>query len=114
MDQSIETLLDTDPGTLSHQQRLDQLAALDRLAARVAARTQRVLAAIHTDPPPMLAGTPTSVRDKAFVREEVACLLRWSPGVTGTRMHDAADLVARLPHTLADLEAGRFSAWHAR
>src|SRR5690349_13521857 len=103
-DQSIEELLDTDPAGLSHEQRLDQLAALDRLAGRVAARTQRVLAAIHTDPPPMLPGTPNTVRDKGFVREEVACLLRWSPGVTGTRMHEAADLVDRLPATLADLE----------
>jgi hypothetical protein len=48
------------------------------------------------------------------VREEVACLLRWSPGLTGTRMHEAADLIERLPNTLAGLEAGRFSAWHAR
>src|SRR5690242_11130647 len=100
MDGSIEELLDTDPCPLSHEDRLDQLAALDRLAARVAARTLRVLAAIHTDPPPMLPGTPQEIRDKAFVREEVACLLRWPPGVTGTRMHDAADLIDRLPGTL--------------
>jgi hypothetical protein len=103
MDGSIETLLDTDPGMLSHEQRLGQLVALDRLAARVAARTRRVLAAIHTDPPPMLPGTPQKIRDKALVGEEVACLLRWSPGVTGSRMHDAADLVQRLPNTLAGL-----------
>jgi hypothetical protein len=47
------------------------------------------------------------------VREEVACLLLWSPGVAGSRLHDAADLVDRLPNTLAELEAGRFSLWHA-
>ena len=58
-------------------------------AARVAVRTQWVLAAIHTDPPPMRPGTPHKILDKAFVREEVACLLRWSPAVTGSRMHDA-------------------------
>jgi hypothetical protein len=54
MDGSIEVLLDTDPGTLSHEDRLGLLVELDRLAARVAARTQRLLAAVHTDPPPML------------------------------------------------------------
>jgi hypothetical protein len=73
-----------------------------------------MLAAIDTDPPAMLPATPAAVRDKAFVREEVACLLRWSPAVTGTRMREAAELVARLPRTLADLEAGRFSVWHVR
>ena len=114
MDESIEALLAGDPTGMSHQQRLDQLAELDRLAARVAARTQLMLAAIDTDPPAMLPATPAAVRDKAFVREEVACLLRWSPAVTGTRMREAAELVARLPRTLADLEAGRFSVWHVR
>jgi hypothetical protein len=44
---------------------------LDRLAARVAARTQRVLAAIHTDPPPMLPGTPR----RSGTRR--SCVKRW-------------------------------------
>jgi hypothetical protein len=114
MDGSIETLLAADPCVLSHDERLDLLVALDRLAGRVAARTQRVLAAVHTDPPPMLPGTPDRVRDKRFVREELSCLLRLSPGVAGSRLHQAADLVSRLPGTLAGLEAGRFSYWHAR
>lgn len=114
MDGAIETLLEADPSSMSHDQRLDLLVELDRLAARVAARTQRVLAAVHTDPPPMLPGTPQSIRDKMFVRDEVACLLRWSPGQAGSRLYDAADLVRRMPATLADLEAGRFSFWHAR
>jgi hypothetical protein len=114
VDGAIEALLASDPATLSHEARLDLLAELDRLAARVAARTQRVLAAVHTDPPPLRPGTAQKVRDKAFVREEVACLLRWSPAVAGTRLHDAADLVSRLPATLGELEAGRFSCWHAK
>ena len=114
MDRSIEALFDADPCVLSHQDRLDLLVELDRLAARVAARTQRVLAAIHIDPPAMLPGTPQKILDKAFVREEVACLLRWSPGVTGSRMHEAADLIDRLPTTLAELESGRFSFGHAK
>ena len=114
MDGLIETLLATDPVGPSHDDRLNLLIGLDRLASRVAARTQRVLAAIHTDPPPMLPGTTKKIRDKSFVREEVACRLRWSPGVTGTRMHEAVGLVDRHPRALAGVEAGSFSIWLAR
>lgn len=92
--------LAADPCVVCHDERLDLLVQLDR----VAARTQRVLAAIDTDPPPLLPGIAQRMRDKAFVREEVACWQRWSPGVAGARLHDAADLVQRLPAAVAGLE----------
>jgi hypothetical protein len=69
----------------------------------VSARTERALAAV-ADPDD----------EKDWVREEVACLLRWSFGYTQSRLAQAEKLVDALPATLDALETGTIGPEHAR
>jgi len=71
----------------------------------------RALAAIEAGG---LPGADRSLRGKQLVREEVACQLTISPWMAASRLHDAAEIVAKLPGMLAMLERGETSYWHAR
>jgi hypothetical protein len=103
MDGSIEALLTVDPGGPSRDDCLDRLGELDALLARVSARQERFLAAIH-DPDDR----------KRWVREEVGCLMRWPHAYAEARLHQAAHVVAKLPRLLALHEAGQIGATHIR
>ncbi|MDT4928951.1 MAG: hypothetical protein QOF92_1818, partial [Pseudonocardiales bacterium] len=52
--------------------------------------------------------------EREWVREEIACVLRLAPCTAGSRLHDAFELVERLPATLAALECGDITLLHAR
>jgi hypothetical protein len=104
-------LLEVDVAALSYDQQLDHLLALEQLAAQVTAASVRTLAALETGGVP---GQSPSLAGKQLVREEVACLLTISPWMAAARLHDAAYLVQNLPATVAQLETGQTSYWHAR
>jgi hypothetical protein len=101
-----------DPGGLSHQQRLDQLASIQRDRARLDAAQARLLAAI--DPDPTAERDARGELDKHWDREEVALLLKLSSGTARQMMCEASDLVNRYPATLALLESGAITASMAR
>src|SRR5689334_24252051 len=103
MEGSIEQVLSVDPASLSVDERFDHLLELEALLRRVSARRERCLAAV-VDP-----GDP-----KNFVREEVACLLRWSFGTAAGRLIQAENVVRRLPAALDAHEAGVISDYHLR
>src|SRR6478609_433885 len=100
---SIEALLSVDPAALSLDDQLDHLVLLQELAARVSARTQRCLAVVADPDDP-----------RNWVREEVACLLRWSFGTTAGRLVQAEQVTRRLPAALDAHEAGTISDYHLR
>jgi hypothetical protein len=101
-----------DPATLSHAGRVDLLVALERQQAWLAARQQRVLAAMaeHTDS----AADPADRTGTSWVREDVACALRLSGVTAQSRLHTATDLAHRLPRTLRQLDHGAITYLHAR
>jgi hypothetical protein len=106
----------SDPATvdfalLSHPQRVEALTVLQRQRAALDAREQRLLHAMHADPVPGLDGDPA--RDKYWVREDVACVLRIAPQTAAAKLHTATDLITRLPATLAMLERGELTLRHA-
>src|SRR5664279_4251780 len=103
-----------DPERLSQDGCLDLLLALERLKNWADAQQARVLARLSARPEPIPALAADPVHDdRDFVREEVACLLRWSVGMAGDRLDTAAALVERLPATLAAVECGSLSYLHA-
>jgi hypothetical protein len=104
MDRTVEQLLALDPAGLSIDDQLSLLESLEGLSRRVAARRDRVLAVLADEDPD----------ERDFVREEVACLLRWSHPTAGARMAQAQHVAHRLPATLALHEAGKISAQHVR
>src|SRR6266700_4378795 len=101
-----------DPALLSHAGRVDLLVALERQQAWLAARQQRVLAAMadHTAD----AADPADRTGTSWVREDVACALRLSGITAQARLHTATDLTHRLPQTLRLLDRGAISYLHAR
>src|SRR6266571_697735 len=101
-----------DPATLSHAGRIDLLVALERQQAWLAARQQRVLAAMadHADS----AADPLDRTGTSWVREDVACALRLSALTAQSRLHTATDLAHRLPRTLRMLDHGAITYLHAR
>jgi hypothetical protein len=104
-----------DPGRvdfalLTHAQRVDELARIQRERARLDAREARLLHAMHADPLPNIDGSPAA--DKQWVREDVACVLRIAPQTAAGRLHDASDLVTGLPTALAMLERGELTRGH--
>lgn len=111
---SIEALLTVDPCVMDDETRLETLRALEALRARVDARTQRLLAAIDTDPPTAAGVSTVEMLNKHWVREEVACLLHLAPATAGVRLAEARFLVVHLASTLDLLEAGRLSLGHVR
>src|SRR6266516_3586989 len=100
------------PATWSHAGRNDLLVALERQQAWLAARQQRVLAAMadHADS----AADPLDRTGTSWVREDVACALRLSALTAQSRLHTATDLAHRLPRTLRMLDHGAITYLHAR
>ncbi|HEU5265093.1 MAG TPA: DUF222 domain-containing protein, partial [Jatrophihabitans sp.] len=90
---------------LTHEQRIDALAALQVEKARLAAKEQLLLHALAVDAPQI--GLVPDARDKDWVREQVACVLRVAPVTAGYHLATAEQLVTELPATLAALTAGR-------
>ncbi|HEX3336378.1 MAG TPA: DUF222 domain-containing protein [Jatrophihabitans sp.] len=101
-----------DPGGLSHGGRVDLIIALERTRAWLDAQQQRVLALMAADPVPH--PSLEHAQAKEWVREEVACALAIAPRTAASRLHDATELVTRLPATLAMIEAGDLSLLHGR
>ena len=103
MGRSIDALLTVNPARLSQAARLAHLDRLRVAAARLAAQTERTIAAA------------SDVSDeKSIDREEIACLLRWSFGYTQARIVEAHKLVNDLPATLDALSRGLLNPEHAR
>jgi uncharacterized protein DUF222 len=96
---------------LGHAARVESLAVIQRLRAQLDAREQVLLHAMHADPVPNIDGS--AAVDKQWVREDVACAKRVSPQTAGLRLHNATELVTRLPATLALLGEGGISLQHA-
>ena len=100
---SIDALLRVNPARLSQRARLAHLERLRVAAARLAAQTERTIAAA------------SDVDDeKSIDREEIACLQRWSFGYTQARIVQAHKLVDHLPATLDALSKGVINPEHAR
>jgi hypothetical protein len=100
-----------DPARMSHEGRVDALAAWDRQAAWSQAKQDRFLAAMAEDP---IVPALTGELDKDWVREEVACALRLSSGHAANRLRVAKELAGRLPDTHALQERGEITAHHSR
>jgi hypothetical protein len=80
VDGLVDSVLDVDPGCLSHDERLELLERIEH--TRIDAQAQSTLAA--------LAGEGDAERrGKEWVREEVACVLSLAPVTAGGRLHDA-------------------------
>jgi hypothetical protein len=101
-----------DPATLSHGGRVDLLVAIQHQQAWLAARQQRVLAAMAEHPHD--AADPFDRTGASWVREDVACALRLSAVTAQSRLHTATELKGRLPKTLRLLDRGAISYLHAR
>jgi hypothetical protein len=96
-----------DYALLTHAQRVDALRELQAARAALDAAEARLLHAMHADPRPNVDGSPAL--DKQWVREDVACALRIAPATAAGRLHDATELVIRLPSALALLERGEIT-----
>jgi hypothetical protein len=97
---------------LSHAERVAELARIQRARAGLDAAEARLLHAMHADPLPDIDGSPAV--DKQWVREDVACVKRIAPQTAAQQLHEASELVTRLPATLALLERDEISVLHAR
>jgi hypothetical protein len=100
-----------DPALLSHAGRIDLLVALERQQAWLAARQQRVLAAVADHPHD--AADPLDRTGTSWVREDVACALRLSAVTAQRRLAIAEALTGPLRATLRLLDRGAISYLHA-
>ncbi|WP_375476771.1 DUF222 domain-containing protein [uncultured Jatrophihabitans sp.] len=100
-------MLEADVRGLTHDERLDALAAVERAKATLDARAQVLLHALARE-------GDAEQRSREWVREEVAAVLRLAPVTASRRLHDATRLVDLLPATLAMLAAGTTTLLHAR
>jgi len=106
----VKTLAVLDPLQLSHEGRVDALAALEKHISWIQAQQHRLLAVMAADP---AVSTPAGELDKQWVREDVACALRLS-AVTASDRLELATALTRLPATLDLLERGEIRTHHAR
>ncbi len=95
-----------DPELLEPEARVDLIRAWDRVEAMVAGRKQAALAAV-------VDATEASGLDGECARHEIGAALRLSPVTAWQQTRHAADLVHRLPATLAALTAGDISVLQA-
>ena len=89
-----------DPASLSHGGRVELIEAFERVKAVIDGLQQTALAAV-------VEATEAVGLDGDLARHEVGAALRLSPVTAHRRTRVAADLVRRLPATLAELSAGR-------
>lgn len=107
MDGLIDEVLDVDPARLSHDERLELLERIEHTRSALDAKAQITLA--------LLAGEgDAEARAKEWVREEIACALSIAPATAASRLHDATELIGRLPLTLDRLVDGSITMGHAR
>jgi hypothetical protein len=88
---------------LSAEERIDLLAALERLRRRLEAAQLRVLATFQIG----------DTSELGLDQEAVSLALQVPVGTAQTRIAQASTLVQQLPRTLAAVEAGSLSAGHA-
>ena len=101
---SLGVLEGFDAAGLSEAGRVDYLVALERLIGRAHGLQARVLAVLEREDPSV----------DGFSQETVACALRVSGREAQNRLKAARTLTDDLPGSLALLEAGVMSAWHAK
>jgi hypothetical protein len=99
--------LGVSPVGLSHDERLDLLAAIEQTRAALDAQQQFTLALLARE-------GDAEARERQWVREEVAAVLRVAPGTAAAKLCDATTLVHRLPRTLDRLVDGSITMLHAR
>jgi len=107
----VKPLAVLDPRRLTHEGRVDALAALEKHIGWMQAQQHRLLAVMAADP--AAVGTGHGDLDKNWVREDVACALRLSTFTAADRLHLATELT-RLPATLDLLERGDITTHYAR
>jgi hypothetical protein len=107
MDAVFDGVLDVDPAAMSHDQRLDLLERIEHARSALDAKAQVTLALLARE-------GDAEARAKEWVREEVACVLSIAPTTAAARLHDAVELVERLPHTLDRLTDSSITMGHAR
>jgi Domain of unknown function (DUF222) len=107
----VKPLAVLDPRRLTHEGRVDALAALEKHIGWMQAQQHRLLAVMAADP--AAVGTGHGDLDKNWVREDVACALRLSTVTAADRLHLATELT-RLPATLDLLERGDITTHYAR
>ncbi|HEY8828535.1 MAG TPA: hypothetical protein VIM17_12335, partial [Jatrophihabitantaceae bacterium] len=107
---AVKPLAVLDPARLSHEGRVDALAAMEKQLGWIQARQHRLLAVMAADP---AVSTPAGEVDKQWVREDVACALRLS-AVTASDRLELATALTRLPATLDLFERGGITIHHAR
>lgn len=99
--------LGVSPVGLSHDERLDLLAAIEQTRAALDAQQQFTLALLARE-------GDVEARERQWVREEDAAVLRVAPGTAAAKLCDATTLVHRLPRTLDRLVDGSITMLHAR
>ncbi len=108
----VAALAAVDLARLDDAGRVDVLAALERQIGWLQGLQQRVLADIDRQTP--CGGRPGQQQDRNLARESVGCALRLAGLTAQARLAVASALRDRLPDTLAMLEAGEITYWHAR
>lgn len=99
---AVGVLADVDAMALEAEDRVELIRAWERVKAMVDAMQQEALASV-------IEATEGVGLDGDLARHEVGAALRLSPLTASRRTRNAADLVRRLPATLAQLRAGRIS-----
>jgi hypothetical protein len=107
MDSELAGVLATDPARLSHDERLELLEHIEHMRSAIDAQAQVTLALLARD-------GDAEYRAKEWVREEVAVALSVAPVTAAARLHDAVQLVERLPLTLDRLVDGSITMGHVR
>jgi hypothetical protein len=103
----VERLAAVDPAGLDPDSQVELIEAFERVRAMVDGLQQRALAAV-------VEATEGAGLDGDLARHEVGAALRLSPGTAACRTRVAADLVGRLPDTLAALCRGEIGYLQAR
>lgn len=99
---AVGVLADVDAMALEAEDRVELIRAWERVKSMVDAMQQDALASV-------IEATEGVGLDGDLARHEVGAALRLSPLTASKRTRTAADLVRRLPATLAQLRAGRIS-----
>jgi uncharacterized protein DUF222 len=106
----MDALLDplgVNPASLSHDERLTLLESIEQHRAALDAQQQLTLALLAAE-------GDAAARAKEWVREEVAAVLCVAPTTAAAKLHEATQLVHRLPRTFDRLVDGSITMQHAR